>query len=82
MFGDVPQRFVRKSPATVMVRGLLERLLDAEALDRWFGATTQAQYTRDILFSSLVRLMRQIVCRTQASMHAAYRHAQIAVSSV
>ena len=65
MFGDVLQRFVQKSPATVMVRGLLERLLNAEALDLWFEATAQAQYTRDILFSSLVGLMLQIVCRTQ-----------------
>ena len=82
MFGDVLQRFVQKSPATVMVRGLLERLLNPEALDRWFEATAQAQYTRDILFSSLVGLMLQIVCRTQASVHAAYRHAQIAASIV
>lgn len=76
MFGDILQRFVRKNPATVMVRGLLQRLLDPKALDQWFEATAQAQYTRDILFSSLVGLMLQIVCRTQASVHAAYRHAQ------
>jgi len=36
MFGDVLQKFVEKSPATVMVRGLLEHLLNPEALDRWF----------------------------------------------
>jgi hypothetical protein len=82
MFGDVLQRFVQKSPATVMVRGLLERLLNPEALDRWFEATAQTQYTREILFSSLVGLMLQIVCRTQASVHAAYRHAHIAASIV
>jgi IS4 transposase len=82
VFGDILQKFVEKSPATVMVRGLLERLLNPEALDRWFEATAQAQYTRDILFSSLVGLMLQIVCRTQASVHAAYRHAEIATSIV
>jgi IS4 transposase len=82
MFGDVLQKFVQKSPATVMVRGLLERLLNPEALDRWFEATAQAQYTREILFSSLVGLMLQIVCRTQASVHAAYRHADIAASII
>lgn len=82
MFGDILQKFVAKSPATVMVRGLLERLLNPEALDRWFETTAQAQYTRDILFSSLVGLMLQIVCRTQASVHAAYRHAEIAASIV
>ena len=82
MFCDILQKFVAKSPATVMVRGLLERLLNPETLDRWFDATAQAQYTRDILFSSLVGLMLQIVCRTQASVHAAYRHAEIATSIV
>lgn len=82
MVGDVLQKFVEKSPVTVMVRGLLERLLNPEALDRWFEATARAQYTREILFSSLVGLMLQIVCRTQASVHAAYRHAQIATSIV
>ena len=44
MFSDILQKFVAKSPATVMVRGLLERLLNPEALDRWFEATAQAQY--------------------------------------
>jgi hypothetical protein len=36
----------------------------------------------NILFSSLVGLMLQIVCKTQASVHAAYRHANIGASIV
>lgn len=71
MFGDVLQRFVDRSPATVMVRGLLEHLLNPAALDQWFEDTRQNQYTREILFSSLVGMMLQIVCKTQASVHAA-----------
>ena len=82
MFGDILQKFVQKSPATVRVRGLLERQLNPEALDRWFEAAAQAQYTRDILFSSLVGPMLQIVCRTRPSVHAAYRRADIAASIV
>lgn len=82
MFGDVLQRFVDRSPATVMVRGLLEHLLSPAALDQWFEDTRQNQYTREILFSSLVGMMLQIVCKTQASVHAAYRHANIATSIV
>lgn len=65
-----------------MVRALLERLLNAEKLDRWFEATRQTQYTRNILFSSFVGLMLQVVCKTQASVHAAYRQANIAASIV
>ncbi|RKT47416.1 transposase [Thiocapsa rosea] len=82
MFGEILQKFVEKSPTTVMVRVLLERLLNPEKLDRWFEATRQTQYTRNILFSSLVGLMLQVVCRTQASVHAAYRQANIAASIV
>ena len=82
MFGEILQKFVEKSPATVMVRALLEQLLNPEKLDRWFETTSKTQYTRDILFSSLVGLMLQIVCKTQANVHAAYRHANIASSIV
>ncbi|MBV5347387.1 transposase [bacterium] len=82
MFGEILQKFVEKSPATVMVRALLEQLLNPERLDRWFETTRQTQYTRDILFSSLVGLMLQVVCKTQASVHAAYRHANIGASVV
>jgi hypothetical protein len=82
MFGEILQKFAEKSPATVMVRALLEQLLNPEKLDQWFEATRQIQYTRDILFSSLVGLMLQIVCKTRANVHAAYRHANIASSIV
>jgi hypothetical protein len=82
MFGEILQKFSEKTPSTVMVRVLLEQLLNPEKLDQWFEVTRQAQYTRDILFSSLVGLMLQIVCKTQASVHAAYRHANIAASIV
>jgi hypothetical protein len=82
MFGEVLQKFAEKSPATVMVRALLEQLLNPEKLDRWFEDTRQTQYTRKILFSSLVGLMLQVVCRTQANTHAAYRHSSIASSIV
>ncbi|MBK5965425.1 hypothetical protein CCR95_15340 [Thiocystis minor] len=82
MFSEVLERFVDKSPVTVMVRGLLENLLSADKLDRWFEATCARQYTRKILFSSLVGLMLQVVCRTRASIHEAYRASMIAASVV
>jgi hypothetical protein len=36
MFGVALQACVAQSPATGIVRGLLECLLNAEPLDRWF----------------------------------------------
>ncbi len=57
MFGEILQKFAERSPATVMVCALLEQLLNGEKLDQWFEVARQTQYTRDILFSSLVGLM-------------------------
>ena len=54
MLGVILQKFSEKSPVTVMVHGLLERLLAKEKIDEWFNTNCQVQYTRHILFSSLV----------------------------
>ncbi|MGS2744145.1 hypothetical protein ACU6TU_11230 [Halomonas sp. LS-001] len=62
------QRFPEHAPTSVIVRVLLERLLNTERLDRWFESTCEKQYTRKILFSSLVEMVLQIVCR--AGQHA------------
>ena len=50
MLGKVFERFMKKSPISVMVRGTLERVLGAEQLDAWFARTAQKQYTRTLLF--------------------------------
>jgi hypothetical protein len=36
MLGKVFERFVEKAPVAVMVRGILERVLSADALDRLY----------------------------------------------
>jgi IS4 transposase len=82
MFDDVLDRFVERAPAAVMVRALLERLLNAERIDAWFDSVCQIQHTKKILFSSLVQLMMQVVCRTQPSVNAAYRKTSITASIV
>ena len=56
-----------------MVRILLENFLNADKLDRWFDTVRQAQYTKEILFSSIVGLMLNVVCNVRSSVHAAYR---------
>ncbi len=37
LFSTVLQKFINKSPITVMIQGLLEQLLNAEKLDQWFN---------------------------------------------
>jgi len=67
------QPFVEKRPVCVMARGILERVLDPQRIDRLFADTAQRQYTRDLLFSSLVDLLSQVVFGWQPSVHAAYQ---------
>ena len=84
MLGDVFERFVEKSPISVMVRGTLERVLGPDPLDLWYERTAQKQYTRTLLFSTVYDLMSQVVFRLQPSIHAAYRaqEAQVGTSVV
>ena len=54
------ERFCKKSPLSVMARGLLERVLTPERLDECFERVTDMQYTRELLFSSVFGLMTQV----------------------
>ena len=73
MLGDVFQRFVQRSPISVMVRGTLERVLGAEQLNRFYERTANNQYTRELLFSTVYELMSDVVFRHQPSVRAAYQ---------
>jgi hypothetical protein len=73
MLGDVFDRFVEKSPISVMVRGTLERVFGPDPLDLWYERTAQKQYTRELLFSTVYDLMSHVVFCLQPSVHAAYR---------
>ena len=76
MLGEVFERFVEKSPISIMVRAALERVLGADRLDLWFERTTQKQYTRELLFSRVYDLMDQVVFCVQPSVRAAYQAQQ------
>lgn len=68
--------FIQQKPICVLARAALERLLDPKRLDALFERTAQTQYTNELLFSSLVELMSQVVLGVQPSVHAAYRAVQ------
>ena len=65
--------FVKERPICVMARAVLERLLDAQRLDDLFARTAERQYTRELLFSSLVHLMSEVVLGGHPTVHAAYQ---------
>ena len=84
MRGDVFERFVEKSPISVMVRAALERVLRADRLDLWYERTAQKPYTRDLVFSSVYDVMNHVVFCVQPSVRAAYQaqHDDVATSLV
>jgi IS4 transposase len=73
ILSDVFERFAQDSPLTVMARALLENALDPTTLDQLFEDVADRQYTKKLLFSSVVDLMGLVVCRIQPALNAAYR---------
>jgi hypothetical protein len=71
MLGEVFERFVEKSPISVMVRAALERVLGADRLDRWFERPAQKHSPRELLFSSVYDLMNHVVWCVPPSVRAA-----------
>jgi hypothetical protein len=67
------ERFVEKTPVTVMVRAIMERIFAPEKLEQLFQDNAENQYTKELLFSHLVGLMGLVVCGIHPSVHAAYK---------
>jgi hypothetical protein len=83
ILGDVFERFARDSPLSVMARGVLENALNPQVVDQLFDDVADKQYTKQLLFSSIVDLMSLVVCRIQPAIHAAYQaHAETIAASV
>jgi hypothetical protein len=82
LLGPIFEKFVARSPVSVMVRGTLEYALRPEFLDDLFQQHAAVQYTRTLLFSSVVDLISLVTCGVHSSVRAAYRAspADIAVS--
>ncbi len=79
---EIFERFVQQSPVTVMVRAIMEVVLTDEKLDELFEKTAQTGYTRELLFSTLVKMMIQVVCSVRQSIGSVYKamSAEIGVS--
>jgi hypothetical protein len=73
MLAAIFDRFAKKSPVCVIARGLMERVLNPEQIDKWFDQSAEQQYTRNLLFSTLFDMMSDVVCGASKSVHAAYQ---------
>ena len=72
-FSPIFERFVEKSPVTVILRAVMEVVLAESKLDDLFEETAQTGYTRELLFSTLVKMMTQVVCSLRQSIGAVYK---------
>ena len=70
---EVFERFTQGDPLPVMAQAAMENALNPRILDQLFEDVAERQYTREILFSSIVELMSLVVCRIQPSINAAYQ---------
>ena len=82
VFGELFERFVKASPACVMHRALMENIFGPDQIDALFRREAQGQYERELLFSTVVDVVSQVVCRHSPSVHAEYvrQRARISVS--
>ena len=73
MLSPVFKPFVEQSPVPVMARGMMERILNPDQLNKWFDATAKEQYTKDLLFSSVFDIMSLVVLGSSPAVYAAYQ---------
>src|SRR3954453_7799457 len=77
ILGDVFERFAQDSPLSVMARGVMEDALGPTLIDELFEGVAEKQYTKRLLFSSIVDLMGLVASRIRPAIHAAYQaHAE------
>ena len=68
--------FIQQRPVCVMARAVLERLLDPARIDALFERSAVQGFTRELLFSSLVKLLGDVVLGVRPSVHAAFQSAE------
>src|SRR5574342_1189462 len=67
----VLSRFSERSPVTVMAQVALTRALDPDWMDALFEEHRQRQYSRELMFSTVIDLMATVAVGLQPSVHAA-----------
>ena len=70
---EILEKFVEQAPVAVMVHATAARAIGASVLDDIFERNAQSQFTRELTFSTVARLMTQVVFRTHPTVNAAYR---------
>jgi hypothetical protein len=64
----------------IRYQAVMENALSPRIIDQLFEDFAERQYTRDLLFSSIVELMSLVVCRIQPSINAAYQKNAVSIN--
>jgi IS4 transposase len=76
MLEEILERFEQHAPVMVMGRMALEHALDPAWVDAVFDEHRQRQYSRELLFSTVVELVSLVSLGLRPSLHAAARKAE------
>lgn len=76
-FDVVLERFSQESPVSVMARLALQRAISPEWMDSLFEQHRERQYTRELLFSTVVELMGVVAMGLRLSLHAAAKASEV-----
>jgi IS4 transposase len=68
---EMLKRFSEQAPVAVMARLSLQRAIGAEWVNQVFEEHSETQYTRELLFSTVVELMSLVALGMRRSLHAA-----------
>jgi IS4 transposase len=68
---EMVKRFSEEAPVAVMARLGLQRAISAEWVNQVFETHSKTQYTRELLFSTVVELMSLVALGMRPSLHAA-----------
>jgi IS4 transposase len=72
---EMLKRFAERAPVAVMARLGLQRAISAEWVNEVFERHSDTQYTRELLFSTVVDLMSLVALGLRPSLHAAAQKA-------
>ena len=70
---QVFDRFVKDAPLSVMMQGTLENIFHPDLINDLFERTATVQYTRDLLFSTVMDTMTLVACGIYKTPHAVYQ---------
>ncbi len=77
LWSAVIERFEKYAPTSLMARTALEHALPAGWIDEVFEQHRLRQYTRELLFSTVIRLMMLVSLGLRSSLHAAHARPRI-----